>query len=105
MPTSTAIFWPMIAHVVLVAIIYRILFAARVAAVKSGKARIEAYRVKGQEPEASALARASLENQFEMPVLFHVCCLALFVTGHASLYPVCSPGLSWPPATPMPMST
>lgn len=88
MSPTTAIFWPMMAHVLLVTVIYRYLFSKRVSAVKSGQAKIEAFRIKGQEPDASAQARASLENQFEMPMLFHIACLSLYVTGLATLYPV-----------------
>ncbi len=85
---STAIFWPMIAHFVLVAIVYYILSAGRVRAVREGKATVSQFRENRNEPELSLFARNNLENQFELPVLFHAVCLSLFVTGHATLYPV-----------------
>lgn len=88
MTQSTAIFWPMIAHVVLVFIVYYLLSAARVKAVKEGKATVSQFRENKIEPEHSLFVRNNLENQFELPMLFHTCCLALFVTGNATLYPV-----------------
>ena len=88
MTQSTAIFWPMIAHVVLVYIVYALLSTGRVRAVKEGKATVSQFRENKEEPEYSLFVRNNLENQFELPVLFHACCLALFVTGNATLYPV-----------------
>lgn len=88
MTQSTAIFWPMIAHVVLVYVVYYLLSTGRVRAVKEGKATVSQFRENKEEPEYSLFVRNNLENQFELPVLFHACCLALFVTGNATLYPV-----------------
>ena len=88
MAQSTAIFWPMIAHVVLVYAVYYLLSAGRVKAVKEGKATASQFRENKVEPEYSLFVRNNLENQFELPMLFHSCCLALFVTGNATLYPV-----------------
>jgi hypothetical protein len=88
MNASTAIFWPIIAHVAMVFAIYRLLFARRVQAVKAGTASPTAFRENRQEPIESVVIRNSLQNQFESPTLFYVVCLSLFVTGHATLYPV-----------------
>ncbi len=80
----TLIFWPMIAHVVLVYIVYAVVGRRRFAAVRSGEARVSQFRQRGDEPAGSATASANLMNQFELPVLFHAVCLALFVTGGVS---------------------
>jgi hypothetical protein len=88
MTSTTAIFWPMMAHILLVYVIYYLLSVGRVRAVREGKAKVNQFRENRDEPEYSLFVRNNLENQFELPVLFHVCCLALFVTGNATLYPV-----------------
>ena len=86
--TQTAIFWPMIAHVALVFIIYYVTFVRRRAAVMSGKARMSQFRENRDEPAESLFARNNLVNQFELPVLFHVVCLALYITNGASVVPL-----------------
>ena len=80
----TAIFWPMIAHVVLVGIVYGFLGARRAAAVRKGEARVSTFKDRGTEPPTSASVSANRMNQFELPVLFHVVCIALFVTAGVS---------------------
>ena len=77
---QTAIFWPMLAHVLLVYIVFLVMFKRRYEAVKSGEARISQYKVRSTEPASSVTVANNLINQFELPVLFHVLCLALFVT-------------------------
>ena len=79
--TDTAIFWPMIAHVVLVVALYALLGMRRAAAIKAGQAKTSQFRENLNEPEDSLFARNSLANQFELPVLFHAVCLSLHVTG------------------------
>jgi hypothetical protein len=74
--TQTAIIWPMLAHVALV-------FVRRKAAVQAGSVRISDFRENQKEPPESLFVKNNLTNQFELPVLFHACCLALFVTGGA----------------------
>lgn len=78
--SQTAIFWPMIAHVVLVYIVYAMMAQRRYGAVRSGAVKASQYKVRGNEPEASATVSGNLMNQFELPVLFHVLCLALYLT-------------------------
>ena len=77
---QTAIFWPMLAHVLLVYIVYLVMLRRRYFAVKSGEAKIGQYKVRSTEPASSVTVANNLINQFELPVLFHVLCLALFVT-------------------------
>lgn len=79
--TPTAIFWPMLAHVLLVYIVYLVLAVRRRASVRTGEARAAQFKLRGSEPESSITVSSNLMNQFELPVLFHVLCLALFATG------------------------
>ncbi|MFM2277936.1 MAG: hypothetical protein RLZZ444_167 [Pseudomonadota bacterium] len=88
MTGSTAIFWPMIAHVFLVYCVYYLLSRNRQKAVMQGSAKVEQFRANQKEPAESQFARNNLENQFELPTLFHGACIALYVTGAASLVPV-----------------
>lgn len=78
----------MIVQVMLVYGIYYMLGVGRYRAVKSGAAKVEQFRANNKEPAASLIVRNNLENQFELPTLFHTVCLALYVTGNATLYPV-----------------
>lgn len=90
--TGTAIFWPMIAQVVLVVALYALLGLRRGAAVKAGRAKVSQFRENLNEPADSLFVRNSLSNQFELPVLFHVVCLALHVTGGDGAWAV---ALAW----------
>jgi hypothetical protein len=81
---QTAILWPMIAHVLLVCIVYVRLGWRRRIAVQTGAASPNQFKLRTREPEVSAATANNLVNQFELPVLFHVLCLALFVTRGAS---------------------
>ncbi|RVC58712.1 MAG: hypothetical protein EOS65_24625 [Mesorhizobium sp.] len=78
--SQTAIFWPMLAHVLLVYIVYLVMARRRYIAVKSGEAKVGQYKVRTTEPASCVTVANNLINQFELPVLFHALCLALFVT-------------------------
>ncbi|RAZ88499.1 hypothetical protein DPM33_23530 [Mesorhizobium hawassense] len=77
---QTTIFWPMLAHVLLVYIVYLVMLKRRYGALKSGEARISQYKLRSTEPASSVTVANNLINQFELPVLFYALCLALFVT-------------------------
>ncbi|QPC93616.1 MAPEG family protein [Mesorhizobium sp. INR15] len=77
---QTAIFWPMLAHVLLIYIVYGVMGRRRYFAVTSGEAKVGQYKVRSTEPASSVTVANNLINQFELPVLFHVLCLALYVT-------------------------
>lgn len=83
MTSSTAIFWPVLAQVLLTYVIYIVVSVRRLGAVKAGAAKVSDFRVPTIEPEPSATAVRNLANQFELPVLFHAACLSLYVTGGA----------------------
>ena len=80
-----AIFWPMIAHVALVFALYAMLGLRRKEAVTSGSAKISQFRENRDEPPQSLFVKNALSNQFELPMLFHVVCLSLYVTGGVSM--------------------
>jgi hypothetical protein len=77
---SNATLWPMIAHAALVFLLYWLLSKRRVAAVRSGSAQAAQFRENREEPPASLLVHNNLRNQFELPVLFHTVCLALYIS-------------------------
>lgn len=77
---QTAIFWPMIAHFALVIGLYGLLGIRRKQAVEEGAVKISQFRENQDEPTQSLFVRNSLANQTELPPLFHIVCIALFVT-------------------------
>jgi len=85
---QTAIFWPMLAHVALVYGIYVLMFVRRKAAVQAGSTKISQFRENTNEPSESLFVRNNLANQYELPVLFHICCLALYSVTAAGLFAV-----------------
>ncbi|PRD43004.1 hypothetical protein C5748_12320 [Phyllobacterium phragmitis] len=86
--SQTAIFWPMIAQTGLIFVIYLIGSVRRLQAVKSGAARAGDYKLPFTEPAPSATVIRNLTNQFELPVLFYVVCLSLYVLNGATLVAV-----------------
>jgi len=82
--SPTAILWPMIGHAVLVGIVYGVLRVRRYGAVRSGEAKVSQFRERGSEPSSSAAVSGNLMNQFELPMLLHAVCLALYVTNGVS---------------------
>lgn len=85
MTSSTAIFWPVLAQVLLTYIVYLTVSSRRLGSVKAGTAKASDFKVPFIEPEPSATAVRNLTNQFELPVLFFAACLSLYVTGAAGL--------------------
>lgn len=77
-PTEATI-WPMIAHAALVFILYFLLSARRVGAVRDGRATAAQFRENREEPAESLPVRNSLANQFELPVLFYAVSILLYL--------------------------
>jgi hypothetical protein len=77
---QTAIFWPMLAHVLLVYVVYAVMGKRPSGAVRSGEAKPGQFKGRANEPAGSVTVANNLLNQFELPVLFHVLCLALQAT-------------------------
>lgn len=80
MTFSEAMLWPMIAHAALVFGLYFLLSSKRLGAVRAGRVRADQFKENREEPLESLLVHNNLKNQFELPVLFHVACLALYMT-------------------------
>lgn len=81
---STAIFWPVMAQVALTLVVYFVMSKRRIAAVKAGQARPRDFAIPA-DPEMSATAARNVSNQFELPVLFYVVCLAFHQAGAVDL--------------------
>ncbi len=77
---QTTIFWPVIAHVVLIYIVYFMLGVRRKAAVEAGSVKVSEFRENRNEPPQSLFVHNNLLNQFQLPILFYVVCLCLYVT-------------------------
>lgn len=80
MPTSTAIFWPVIAQVTLIHAVYYLMAMRRFGAVRAGTAKAKDYVIPTIEPAPSATVARNLINQFELPVLFFLVCTLLYIT-------------------------
>lgn len=72
---SNAIFWPVLAQVALTLAVYYLMSMRRIAAVKAGQARARDFAIP-VDPQMSATAARNVANQFELPVLFYIACLA-----------------------------
>ncbi|MDE1996540.1 MAG: MAPEG family protein [Rhizobiaceae bacterium] len=80
--TGYEMFWPLVAHAVLVYILYGLLGLRRRAVTKAGKIDPSKFRENhaADEPAESLVVRNNIANQFELPVLFYACSIVLFVT-------------------------
>ncbi|MBP1850512.1 MAPEG family protein [Rhizobium halophytocola] len=77
--TGFQIFWPILAHVLLVYGLYGLLRIRRGRLFR--ERRINADNVRwsmGEPPESQGVLNA-IGNQFELPVLFYVCCILLYI--------------------------
>ncbi|MBZ9871769.1 MAPEG family protein [Mesorhizobium sp. BR1-1-9] len=77
---QTSIFWPVLAHVLLVYIVYGVMARRRYVAIQSGEAKVSQYKARSTEPASCVTVASNLSNQFELPVLFYVLCLMLHLT-------------------------
>lgn len=81
---ATAIIWPLIAQVALVHGVYLLMLRRRIGAVRAGQAGIKDFLLPFSEPAPSASVARSLVNQFELPVLFYLAVILLFLTDGAN---------------------
>lgn len=82
------IFVPLIGQVVLTAIVFFRMYYSRVAEMRSKRIhpqKIATHAGTQQHLSDSIKISDNLSNQFELPVLFYVACLALYVTGTVSV--------------------
>lgn len=80
MSPTTAMFWPMIAHVFLVFLLYGLLIIRRNKYTFKDRESAIKLRDHGEEAHESRLVNRNIANQFELPVLFHIACLLLYIT-------------------------
>lgn len=82
---SEMILQPVLAMMVLTAIVWVYLYARRIPAMKKAGKPVQAYtipeRVSEFLPEEVNFAANNFKNLFELPVLFYALCLFLYVTG------------------------
>jgi hypothetical protein len=78
--TGFEMFWPLLAHALLVFCLYALLVVRRAAVVRSGKVERIAFRENLAEPEESRVVNRAIANQFELPVLFYAVSVLLFIT-------------------------
>lgn len=80
--TGYEMFWPLVAHAVLVFILYALLGWRRRCLVRDGQMKLAQFRENHAtgEPAESLVVRNSIANQFELPLLFYACCIVLYVT-------------------------
>ena len=90
--TGYQMFWPMIAHVALVYLLYMLLGIRRAKLVREGRLDKSEFRENRGEPAESLVVKNALANQFELPVLFYACCILLYITEADNLAAV---GLAW----------
>ena len=90
--TGYEMFWPIIAHVALVYLLYMLLGYRRRQLVQAGKVRRSNYRENRDEPPEGLVVKNCLANQFELPVLFYACCVLLYMTEADNLVAV---ALAW----------
>lgn len=78
--TGFQMFWPLLAHALLVFCLYALLVVRRAAVVRAGKVERIAFRENLAEPEESRVVNRAIANQFELPVLFYAVSVLLFIT-------------------------
>lgn len=93
-PSPTLILYPVFAMVLLTAVVLLRLRSMRFAAVRAGTVRAEFYKAypDGGEPEALRVVSRHYVNLFEMPVLFYVGVVLVYVTQQVSWWLV---GCAW----------
>lgn len=78
--TGYEMFWPVVAHVALVYVLYLLLSVRRARMIREGRIAVADYRENRDEPAEGLVVRNSIANQFELPVLFYACCILLYIT-------------------------
>lgn len=80
---------PMIGMMVLTAIVWLVMYAKRIPAMKKAAVSVQAYTTPDKTaellPQAVNYPAYNLKNLFELPVLFYGLCLFLYVTGRVDM--------------------
>lgn len=90
--TGFEVFWPILAHVFLVYCLYGLFRLRRLRLVREGRMTEESIRWGAGDPPESLSVKNCIANQFELPVLFYLCCVLLYVTEADSFLAV---ALAW----------
>ena len=81
-----SIFLPMLGMMALTAIVWFVMYARRIPAMRKARLPAQTYTVpetiSQHLPEAVNYPANNLKNLFELPVLFYALCLYLYATGH-----------------------
>lgn len=77
--TGFQIFWPILAQVFLVYGLYGLLRLRRQRLRREGRLDEETMRWGRDDPPETLSVRNCIANQFELPVLFYICCILLFI--------------------------
>jgi hypothetical protein len=85
---TSAILWPMLAHIGWVFLLYAWLTVARGRAVKSGAINYSAFLLGRDEPLAIARITRNLANQFELPTIFYALVVLLIALGKVTMFDV-----------------
>lgn len=83
---SSAIFWPVVAQVGLVAIVSGRLFFVRSSEIRAKRLRTQTFATSATAAGAfeNVATADNFKNQFEVPVLFYAVCCALAVTSNVT---------------------
>lgn len=76
------IFWPVLVQVLLTYYLYVGMFRVRKSLIKSGEAKASEFRTYENEPVESRKWSRAVANQYELPTMFYVLCLASFALGY-----------------------
>ncbi|WP_337266183.1 MAPEG family protein [Oryzifoliimicrobium ureilyticus] len=78
--TGYEMFWPIGAHAALVYGLYGVLRVRRMRMFRAGRLKIDEFRENRSEPTESRVVNHCIANQFELPILFYVCCILTYIT-------------------------
>ena len=85
--SGAAILQPMLAMMVLTAVVWFWLYAVRIPAMRKAQRPVQAYTTPEtgtlQLPEEANYPSNNFKNLFELPVIFYALCLYLYLTGTA----------------------
>jgi hypothetical protein len=85
---TSAILWPMLAHIAWVFMLYVWITVARTRAVKSGAIDYSAFLLGREEPLAIARITRNLANQFELPTIFYALVVLMIALGKVTMFDV-----------------
>jgi hypothetical protein len=82
--TATSLLWPLLAHFVLVCLLYAWLTFLRLRAVRRGEVEFACFVTGREEPVEIARITRNLANQFELPAVFYAFVVLLVALGRVT---------------------